>query len=163
MKKPKSIRADLEVDEAFEQTNPVSPLMTTLPLPVTDAKHHILIITDLDESLVRLRAALSADETAITCATSPEDMCRGCCGQQDLVVIDVGPERLGEILKTLRSCAGCANVPVLVEKSRISATPDLAGLLPAYRAMPCGYQDLLVLARRRLAPHPSEHQTLGIL
>lgn len=150
--------------DCLASETPEQDTLAPLPTPpATDNKHRLLIITDSEESLARLRAALMADDTEITCAASPEEMCQGCSGQQDLVVVDVGPEHLRMILKTLRNCAGCASVPVLVEKSRISATPDLAGLLPAYRAMPCGYQDLLVLARRRLAPHPSEHQTLGIL
>lgn len=154
---------DWLASETPEQKTSASSLATALPLSASSGKHHLLIISDSAESLARLKDVLMADDTEIACATAPEDMCRGCCGRQDLVVIDVGPERLGEILKTLRSCTGCANVPVLVEKSRISAAPDLAGLLPAYRAMPCGYSDLLVLARRRLSPYPVEHQTLRIL
>lgn len=138
-------------------------IASLLTPPVTDDKHHILIITDSDEQLVRIRAALRADDTEITCATSSEDMCRGCCGRQDLVVVDVGPEQVAEILKSLRSCAGCASIPVLVEMSRISAAPELAGLLPLYRAMPCGFFDLITLARRRLARHPIEHKAQGVL
>ena len=154
---------DLLASETPEQKTSASPLAVTPALSARRNKHCLLIVTDSAERLIRLRAALMADDIEITCATSPEEMCRGCCGQQDLVVIDVGPEHLGEILKTLRNCAGCAEVPVLVEISRISAAPDLAGLLPTYRAMPCGYHDLIVLARRRLAPHQTEHQSPGIL
>jgi DNA-binding NtrC family response regulator len=156
-KNPSSNLTDVTANE------PIESLVTSSPPLARSNKHHLLIITDSEESRIRLRAALMADDIEITAAASPEEMCRGCCGQQDLVVIDVGPEHLGEILKTLRNCAGCAEVPVLVEISRISAAPALAGLLPTYRAMPCGYADLIALARRRLAARPAEHQSLGIL
>lgn len=131
--------------------------------PIPSGRPRLLIITDSSERLSKLSASLNIGEVEITSAISPEEMCSACRGWQDLAVVDVSPEYLGGVLKALRRCAGCANVPVLVEVSRISAAPDLAGLLPTYRAMPCGYPDLIALARRRLFPHPVEHQSLGIL
>lgn len=118
------------------------------------SKLRVLIVSDDAEQLRKIRAALARDEIEITCASSLEDMCRGCCGWQDLVIVDVAPKRAGELLRTLRACEGCTKISILVEASRISADPSQAGLLPACRAMPCSYGDLITLARRRLFPAP---------
>jgi hypothetical protein len=66
-----------------------------------------------------------------------------------LVVVDVGSALLEPLLGNLRASEEHAEVPVLVEQSRIVATP-LAGVLPKYRAMPCSHNELIRLARHRL-------------
>lgn len=125
----------------------------------------VLVISDSSESLQRIRAALVMvkNKVEIIFAVSPEEMCRGCCGWNDLVVVDIDPTRLTEILGTLRQCAGCTKIPVLVEASRISADPSLAGLLPTYRAMPCNTTDLLTLSRRIIGPQDQESRRRGLL
>lgn len=131
-------------------------------VPVND-RLRVLVVSDSVERLRRIRAALTGHEIEITCASSPEEMCRGCCGWQDLAAVDVDPKRIAEVLMALRQCAGCTKISVLVEASRISTDPSLAGLLPACRAMPCGYDDLIKLARNLLAPTPEERSRPGLL
>ena len=53
-----------------------------------------------------------------------------------------------------------AGIPVLVESGRLHTEPDLAGVLPRFRAMPCHFTELLKLARHLLSrerPYRSEH------
>ena len=126
-------------------------------------KLRVLVISDSVESLRRIHAALAGNEIEITCASSLEEMCRGCCGWQDLVAVDVDPKRIAEILKALRQCAGCTNISVLVEAGRISDDPSLAGLLPTYRAMPCSSSDLITLAQGHITPPAVKQSTRGIL
>ena len=66
----------------------------------------VLVVSDTVESLQRIRSALVKNEVEIIFASSPEEMCRGCCGWNDLVVVDIDPKRLTEILGALRRCAG---------------------------------------------------------
>ncbi|MGE0883429.1 MAG: hypothetical protein AB7P14_07800 [Blastocatellales bacterium] len=93
----------------------------------TNDKLRVLVISDSVECLGKIRAALTRDEIEITCAASAEEMCRGCCGWNDLVLVDFDPPHLTEILGTLRRCAGCTEIPVLVEASRLSADSSLVG------------------------------------
>lgn len=134
-----------------------------LPTPTPANKPHLLIVSDSSERLTRLRALLALGEVEITSATSPEELNCACRSRQDLVVVDASPARLGGVLKALRKCAGCAEVPVLVEANRLAADPDLAGLLPKYRAMPCGHSDLVTLVRLRIAPRTEERKTRRML
>lgn len=128
-----------------------------------NGNRRVLVVSDTGESLQRIRSALVKNEVEITLASSPEEMCRGCCGWNDLVVVDIDPKRLTEILETLRGCAGCTKIPVLVEASRISADPSLAGLLPTYRAMPCNATDLLTLSRHIIGPQEQESRRRELL
>jgi hypothetical protein len=138
--------------------------MSQSPLDaVPSGRPRLLIITDSSERLSKLRASLNIGEVEITGATSPEEMCRGCCGWQDLAVVDVSPAHLGGVLKALRQCAGCTKISVLVEAGRIFDDPSLAGLLPTYRAMPCSGSDLITLAQGCVNPHAVKQRARGIL
>lgn len=126
-------------------------------------KLRVLVVSDSVESLRRIHAALAGNEIEITRASSPEEMCRGCCGWQDLVAVDVDPKRIAETLKALRRCAGCTKISVLVEAGRIYDDPSLAGLLPSYRAMPCSGSDLITLAQGHITPPAVKQRVRGIL
>src|SRR5574341_679990 len=83
------------------------------PYPVLACKSRMLIVSDSAERLARLRASLAVGEVEITGVSSPGEVCSACRGGYDLVVIDVNSERIGGVLKTLRQCAECAEIPVL--------------------------------------------------
>ncbi|MGH9852060.1 MAG: hypothetical protein ACREBD_19665 [Blastocatellia bacterium] len=116
--------------------------------PAPSGKPHLLIVTDCSDRLQGLKASIQTDEVDITGAASPEELSSACHHEHDLAVIDVGPDRLPEVLCTLRSSERHSKISLLVEASRIVVAPGLAGLLPKYRAMPCSRFDLLKLARR---------------
>ena len=123
----------------------------------------LLIVSDSTERLAGLRTSLAAGEVEVTCAISSEDLHRACRDEHHLVVIDVGPSHLVEVLKALRSSAGHIDTPVLVEASRLAVEPGLAGVLPEYRAMPCGQADLVTLARRRMTSTVSRRSAKKML
>ena len=110
----------------------------------------LLIFSDCPDRLIKLNALLAAGETEITRATSLEELRHACRGGHDLAVIDVGPAYLVAVLEALRDSEGYAEIPVLVEASRLAAAPGLTGVLPKYRAMPCSHVELVTLARRRI-------------
>ena len=126
-------------------------------------KPRLLIVSDSTERMRSLSASLAMVEVEITVATTLEELNCACRGSHDLAVVDVGPERLPEALKVLRNCAGCANVPLLVEADRLLDGPRLAGVLPTYRAMPCSHTDLITLARRSIAPLDEDWRTRWLL
>jgi len=107
----------------------------------------------------RLSAALDVVDVETTWCASLEEVVRVCRRRYDLVVVDVEPEHLVNILKTVREKAGHAEIPVLVECSRLGADPHLAGVLPRYRAMPCNFAELMKLIRWHLRPLASPHQS----
>jgi DNA-binding response OmpR family regulator len=111
-------------------------------------KPRLLIVTDAPDRLNNLKVALGRIEAEIV-STTPQGLCLACNRKHDLAVVDVGPARLGSVLKTLRANDGHSEIPVLVDGSRIVAEPALAGVLPKYRAMPCSPAELVTLVRRR--------------
>ena len=114
-----------------------------------DRKIRLLIVSDSSDRLARLRAFLAASGTEITSAVSPEEFGRACRREHDVAVVDVSPRYLPGVLKELRLSEGHAQASVLVAASQLTAGPELAGVLPKYRAMPCSPADLLTLVRRR--------------
>lgn len=110
----------------------------------------LLIVTDCAERLNYLNSALDASRSEITSARTTEEIARACEERHDLAIVDVAPEQLQETLNLIRTSAGHAGIPLLVSIGRIVAEPGMAGLLPKYRAMPCGPAELVALARRRL-------------
>jgi DNA-binding response OmpR family regulator len=109
----------------------------------------ILIVSDLAERIPHLQAGFDSQEVEIASAVFPEEWEYVSGERYDLAVIDVGPDLLEPLLGNLRASKEQAEIPVLVEQSRIAAVP-LTGVLPKYRAMPCSHNELIRLARRRL-------------
>src|SRR5215510_1593135 len=130
---------------------------------VKTLKTQLLIISDSSERVSQLRAALNLGEIEITGVSSPARLGRYLHHEYDLAVVDVGPGQIVGMLKALRSNQAYAEIPVLVECSRISTEPGFAGLLPRYRAMPCCQSDLVALVRNRIAPAASNQRERGIL
>ncbi len=117
--------------------------------PETVSRPRILIISDSTERIPHLQAAFNAQEVEITSAVFPEEWAYVRGDKHDLAVIDVSPALLEPLLGNLRASKKHAEIPILVEQSRIAAAP-IAGVLPKYRAMPCSHDELIKLARRRL-------------
>jgi DNA-binding NtrC family response regulator len=117
--------------------------------PETVSRPRILIISDSTERIPHLQAAFNAQEVEITSAVFPEEWAYVRGDKHDLAVIDVSPALLEPLLGNLRAGKKHAEIPILVEQSRIAAAP-IAGVLPKYRAMPCSHDELIKLARRRL-------------
>ncbi|HWQ35760.1 MAG TPA: response regulator [Blastocatellia bacterium] len=118
--------------------------------PLVQGRPRLLIVTDSSERLGYLSSALSTSRSEITSARSPEEVRRACQERHDLAIVDVTPEQLPEVLGIVRASAGHAEIPLLVAIGRIAADPAVTGVLPKYRAMPCGPAELVALARRRL-------------
>lgn len=118
--------------------------------PTPSSKPHLLIVTDSADRLSSLQASMQINDIEITGAISSAELSRACQREHKLVVIDVSPHHLPEILHMLRTCVRHSGISLLVEASRIVAAPGLAGLLPQYRAMPCSPPEMVKLARRLL-------------
>jgi hypothetical protein len=122
----------------------------------------LLIVSGAPDCLKRTLAALDMLEVEITWTASPEEAASACRCGYDLVIVDVEPQHVANVLKTVRESAELADHPVLVEPCRMEAAPGLAGVLPRYRAMPCGFADLLKLVHWYLFPATSPQPPFGV-
>ena len=113
-------------------------------------KARLLIVSDETNPSNFLQ--MKQSEVEITHATSAEEIKRACFGGHDLVVVDVAPGKVIDVLEALRGSEGCRDISVLVDTTRLAGDPSLAGVLPAYRAMPCNSAELVKLARRVAKP-----------
>jgi hypothetical protein len=106
----------------------------------------LLLICDSTEELQSLRAALAFCEAEITSASSLKDVIRVCAnGRFDLIIVNLGPELLPDLLRLLRIECGHGETPILVESGRVGNDRALAGVLPRFQAMPCTRLELLRL------------------
>jgi hypothetical protein len=124
-------------------------------MPVTK-QPRVILITDSIEGASPLQTALSKEQITITVVQLFATHQRPCWCDHDLAIVNVAPELLRQVLSQLRASQNCEAISILVDVTRLSAQPSLAGVLSAYRAMPCGGYELLRLARRRIAAlaHP---------
>jgi DNA-binding response OmpR family regulator len=117
--------------------------------PEAVSRPRILIVSDSAERIPHLQAGFDSQEVEVASAVFPEEWGYVSGERHDLAVVDVGPALLEPLLGNLRASKEHAEIPVLVEQSRIAAVPP-TGVLPKYRAMPCSHDELIKLARRRL-------------
>lgn len=144
--------------QALEKQRQRAPV---LPLP------RLLIVTDSPARANHLMMALRLTDIDISVAITPAELRRATEEEHDLAVVDVPAEELRGILAALRASPAHAEIPLLVEISRLTHAPSLSGVLPHYRAMPCSPTDLVALARRRLTALPNqwvgEHDVAGMM
>jgi hypothetical protein len=132
--------------------NQLSQSTSSLPLQLpAKIKPRLLIITDSSERWRELRVRLGTDGIEVVGASSIAEAERAGRAQPDLIVVDVEPVKLNCILKAIRDCAQYHETSLLVDISRISGDPAMAGVLPRFRAMACSHHDMRLLIRRQLS------------
>jgi DNA-binding response OmpR family regulator len=144
------------LNHAVESVNQKGEVMTV-------DKPCVLVISDTAERIPHLQSVFNTSEAEIASVVYPEEWDYVATGKYDLVLIDVGPELLESLLKTFRASSGHAQIPLLVENSRVAGATNIAGVLPKYRAMPCGRGEMIRLARRRLASITSHGRAIRLL
>ncbi len=107
-----------------------------------------ILIGDSMSQLEKWRAALWLNETEALCLTETRGI--SFPASVTLALVDVAAERLVESLTALRLNAVPHDLHILVAADRLVDEPQLAGVLPQFRAMACGQAELIQLARRRL-------------
>ncbi len=139
-----------------ERTGEIAPLFTprtTRQLHLVQPRRlRLLLVCDSAVEMAKLQSALKLGAVEIVGVSHVEELSRLAGQEYTLAVIDVAPAKLVEILKAIRTSESLAGLPVFVEASKIIGETNLAGVLPLYRAMSCGYADLVALVRQRLAP-----------
>jgi CheY-like chemotaxis protein len=128
---------------------------------MTVDKPRVLVIGDTAERIPHLQSVFNPNEAEIASVVYPEEWGYVAAGKYDMALIDVGPELLESVLQTVR--ANIAEIPLLVENSRVAVASNIAGVLPKYRAMPCGRSEMMRLARRRLATITGHRRAKSLL
>jgi hypothetical protein len=110
----------------------------------------LLIAADSTNRLNELKMELGGRGISITAMTLPDKLTELRADRHDLVVIDASPARLKDSLKAFRERSESKETPLLVAAQRTTAAPELLGVLPQFRAMPCGPAELRWLIRHYL-------------
>lgn len=140
------------ITKTYAETQSIArPPMTPGTAP-RKTKQCLLIVFGAPERLQALRDVLQGAGADIICCGSLAEVGLIAAHQYDLVVVDVAPTEIVKVLRIVRNREIEASIPVLVEDGRLRAEPQLAGVLSLFRAMPCGFPELLKLARHLLAP-----------
>lgn len=135
-----------------------SPLRSVL-----SPKARLLLIADSTGQLNQLKAGIKSTNVEITGVSSLEELRAACRNHHDLVVVNVHSSQIQPALSTLRLSAGHANIPVLVESSRLQDNLNLAGVLPAFRAMACSQAELVMLTRFYCEDHRKPEEPRSVL
>src|SRR5215510_2386610 len=143
-------------------TGSASRLIVMQPAPTAEAgeapEHPLIVVGSCTERMQRLRAALGDAGAKITWRASTEEIIRALDSSYEVVIVDVEPERLTDILRAVRERTDRAVVLVLVECGSLNAAANLVGVLPSYLAMACSSTELVKLLPRRftlsVSPQP---------
>jgi hypothetical protein len=127
------------------------------PIAITDNKPRLLLVSDSPERLQALKSCVAAADFEINLACSIKELRRACRQPHDLIALDAAPANIIEMLDLIRGSAGNAEIPVLVEYTRISNDQRLAGVLPNFRAMPCNGTEMQVLLRKQIGATDRTH------
>lgn len=122
----------------------------------------VLVITDVLGERQPLCVALARIGVEITCVGNPDRLTYTWCHDQHLVVVDIHRDKLEAVLQTVRSCQGCREISILVEASRMEPDPP-AGLLPAYRAFACSFEQIVTLVQHRVKTAEYSHHSRMLL
>lgn len=125
---------------------PITSYKTPLR-PVPGSKSKLLLVADSPERMKALKAGLSESNFEITCVCSVDELRVACRNHHDLAAVDVEAASIKPTLSALRASAGHKTIMLLVESSNVGNDPNLAGVLPAYRAMPCNQTQMLRLVK----------------
>lgn len=115
--------------------------------PIPSPKPRLLLVADSLEKLKTLKSEIPQADFQITSVGSIEELRDACRDYHDLAVFDVGMSNIKSMLSTFRSSAGHNTSMLLVESSRFSSDPNLTGVLPTYRAMPCNHAQIQTLVK----------------
>ncbi len=149
----------------ISQTPTGSPSQPSLMRPTLIAEagespgHSLIVVGSSPERMRRLRIALGDAGAKIAWRASTEEIMLALDSSYEVVVVDVGPGRLTDMLRAVRERTDRAVVLVLVECGSLNAAANLAGVLPCYRAMALGYSELVILVHWRFTQSFSPHQS----
>lgn len=115
--------------------------------PIPSPKPRLLLVADSPEKLRMLKAEIPQADFQITSVGSLEELRAACRDYHDLAVFDVGTTDIKSMLSTFRSSAGHKTSMLLVESSRFNNDPNMTGVLPTYRAMPCNHAQIQTLVQ----------------
>jgi hypothetical protein len=127
------------------------------PVAITDNKPRLLLVCDSAERLQTLRSCVAAEDFEIDLACSLKELGHACRQPHDLVALDAAPANIIKMLDLIRGSAGNAEIPVLVECTKISKDPRFAGVLPNFRAMPCNSAEMQALLRKHIQADDRTH------
>jgi hypothetical protein len=145
-------------------TDSASQPIVTQPAPIAEAveapERSLMVVGSSPERMRKLRAALGAPGAKIAWRASTEEIMLALDSSYEVVIVDVEPERLTDMLEVVRERTDRAVVLVLVECGALNAAANLAGVLPTYRAMACSYSELVKLVHWRFAQTFSPYQSV---
>jgi hypothetical protein len=123
-------------------------------------KPRVLLLGDDAERLLRLRFALGHELAEFVVVTTlndlPNALSRSGASNYTFAVVDFDAAQVPQALTVLRASQLTNAIPILVDADRFGEAPQLAGVLPQYRAMACAHHELLRLAQQKLQkPQPT--------
>jgi DNA-binding NtrC family response regulator len=144
-------------------TGSSSQSAVTQPATIADAgeapDHSLMVVGSSPERMRRLRAALDDPGAKIAWRASADEIMLALDSSYEVVIVDVEPGQLADMLRVVRERTDRAVVLVLVECGSLNAAAELAGVLPTYRAMACSYSEMVKLVHWRFAQSFSPHKS----
>jgi len=113
----------------------------------------LLLVSDALDGMSQFRGSIKKEASEITVVYSLDELPAVLAAPHDLAILDLSTENIREVLDQIRSSPFHVDIPILVDKTRLNFTGEMAGIMPKYRAMPCTPMELIALTRRRVATH----------
>lgn len=92
----------------------------------------------------------SADETIVFDLGNLPD---ALATPHDIAIVQVSTPNIRRVLEQIRRSITHVDIPILVDRTLLNFTGELAGIMPKFRAMPCTPAELIALTQRRITTH----------
>jgi hypothetical protein len=135
----------MRTESAYSNYSAAATAVAFAPAPL---RVRLWIICDEGAELTYLNALLLKEDAVMTRWMDLLATRRSLSGVE-IVVVDVAPACLPELLRMLREELACEQSAILVNV-RAHVEPPPCGVLPRYRAMACGWNEIMRLAQNRL-------------
>ncbi len=110
----------------------------------------VLAISEEQHSLDQIWQGHETAEAEIVPPGQIESLLDQCKIDFKIIILDIVASKIRETLQALRENPRCSQSLILVNAFRLPTGPELSGVLPMYRAMPCNLQEMQRLLERSL-------------
>jgi hypothetical protein len=116
-----------------------------------DQSHlQVLAISEEQHSLDQIWQGQETAEAEVVPPSQVGSLLDQCKNEFKIIILDVVSSKIRETLQALRENPKCSQSLILVNAFRLPTGPELSGVLPMYRAMPCSLLEMQRLLERSL-------------
>jgi len=113
----------------------------------------LLLISESPHASSEFRRSIKDGSADMTTVFDLGNLPDALASPHDIAIVQVSTSSIQLVLEQIRRSIIHVDIPILVDRTQLNFTGELAGIMPRFRAMPCTPAELISLTQRRIATH----------